>query len=588
MPGTHLPSQHAIPFQPIYDIAEVCARRGLSQAVLCPGSRCAPLILAFARHHDISAKTISDERSAGFMALGIAHQLKRPAILVCTSGSATFNFGPAVAEAFYQRIPLLILTADRPQEWLDQFDGQTIQQREIFGKHVKKSFTLPEDYSHPDAGWFVNRSLNEAINLALTFPEGPVHVNLPFREPLYPAPGESITYSKSVRIIESVKPTPVLSAEVRKELSGELATHDKILVIGGQHDYDERLLKALGQFTRKQHVPLVGDIISNMHSLESCLRLPDLFLSERKKGHEQSLQPELLITFGKSVISKNLKLFIRRNKPLQHWHIQESGPAADTFQSLTKIISCSPRDFFDSLMDSPLKKSGFEAQKRENFLRLWEAEEHRTQRFIDTFFAEPSVHELNLVRHVLRSLPPRCCLHLANSMSVRYANFIGLTAKQKGIHVFANRGTSGIDGCSSTAVGHSLSSDVPHFLITGDMAFFYDRNAFWNNYPVPNLHIIVLNNHGGIIFNLIDGPADLPERDEFFVTQQKLSAENLCSEFGFDHILVDSTGKIENSLKDFFTFNGRTKVLELETTIHSNKEYFWKFKSFLKKEYESK
>src|SRR5687767_1579772 len=168
--------------QPIYDIAEICYKKGLSNAVLCPGSRCAPLALAFIRHEKIKSKTFSDERSAGFIALGMAQQSHRPTLLLCTSGTAAYNFSPAVAEAYFNQTPLIVFTADRPSEWIAQHDGQTIYQGELFGKHVKKSFQLPQEYEHADSQWAINRIVNEAINLSMEQPRGPVHINAPFRE----------------------------------------------------------------------------------------------------------------------------------------------------------------------------------------------------------------------------------------------------------------------------------------------------------------------------------------------------------------------------------------------------------------------
>src|SRR5690349_20504629 len=161
--------------QPVYDIAEICFRKEISEAILCPGSRCAPLTLAFARHPSIHVRTISDERSAAFIALGIAHQTHKPVVLVCTSGSAAYNFAPAVAEAFFQQIPLVIITADRPVEWVGQLDGQTIDQQSIYGSHVKKSFQLRDD-EHPDNAWAINRDVNEALNTCMQWPCGPVHL----------------------------------------------------------------------------------------------------------------------------------------------------------------------------------------------------------------------------------------------------------------------------------------------------------------------------------------------------------------------------------------------------------------------------
>jgi 2-succinyl-5-enolpyruvyl-6-hydroxy-3-cyclohexene-1-carboxylate synthase len=176
-------------------------------------------------------------------------------------------------------------------------------------------------------------------------------------------------------------------------------------------------------------------------------------------------------------------------------------------------------------------------------------------------------------------------MHLANSMAVRYANFIGLGPGKKDIRVFCNRGTSGIDGCSSTAVGHALISDVPNFLLTGDMALLYDRNAFWHNYSLPNLRIVVLNNHGGIIFSMIDGPDNLPEKEEYFVTRQRLGAQNLADEFGFDYLKLDSLKKQKNILKDFYEFDGKTKILEIETEQSLSKDIFEKFKEQIRKGY---
>ncbi len=573
-------------YQPIYDIAEVCSQKGLSHAILCPGSRCAPLTLAFSRHPDITTRSISDERSAAFIALGISQQTKVPAALLCTSGSAAYNFSPAVAEAFYQQVPLLVFTADRPKEWIDQFDGQTINQAGIYNSHCKKSFELPQDYQHPDAHWHINRIVNEAINLAREFPPGPVHINTPFREPLYPSSSEAITFSTSLRIIENLDCSKNLSDKEIEEIKNSLASFRKILIVAGQDDFNEILIKAVEKFARQNNAALAGDVISNFHSLALTNRLSDSFLAHCGESVKQSLRPELLLTFGKSVISKNLKTFLRQYHPQQHWHIQTSGPVVDTFQTLTKVIRSTPQHFFGSLV-SEKALSNFETQKKVNFVSLWEAEEHRTERSVSNFFSSPLLSELAIVKELLRALPQRCNLHLANSMSVRYANFIGLEAGKKGIHVFANRGTSGIDGCTSTAVGHALTSDVPNFLITGDMAFFYDRNAFWNNYPIPNLRVIVLNNHGGIIFSMIDGPGNLPEQQEYFVTHQRLTAKNLAEEFGFDYLKLDHLKKIKNLFKDFMDFDGKTKILEIESDQQLNIEQFLKFKMDIKKGYEA-
>ena len=573
-------------WQPIYDIAQLCSLKVIQQAVLCPGSRSAPLTLAFAQHPKITTRTMSDERSAAFVALGVSQQTDMPAVLVCTSGSAAYNFAPAVAEAFFQQIPLIVFTADRPSEWIDQLDGQTIRQKNIYGTHVKKSFDLPQEYEQADNRWHINRMMNEAINLAQEFPKGPVHINAPFREPLYPSKEETINFSREIRVIDSLPVTNSLSTDSINSLQKKLAAFNKVMVVSGQHDHDERLIKSVDKFCKNQNSPLIGDVISNLHSIKYAIRHADVFLGQASESIKKSLQPDLLITFGKSVISKHLKQFIRLYQPKEHWHIQPSGYVPDTFQKLTHIVSVEPQFFFNEF-SSVKSYSDFESQKKKNYFKLWEIEEHRIECTMETFFSASSLGELHLVRELIQSLPVRCNLHLANSMSVRYANIIGLEATRKGIHVFSNRGTSGIDGCTSTAVGHTLTSEIPNILITGDVAFFYDRNAFWHNYPLPNLRVVVLNNHGGIIFSMIDGPENFSEAAEYFVTNQRLTAKNLSAEFDFDYLKLDNLRKLKNTIQDFFEFDGRTKILEIETDKDLNKKLFDDFITTIKKVYEA-
>jgi 2-succinyl-5-enolpyruvyl-6-hydroxy-3-cyclohexene-1-carboxylate synthase len=571
--------------QPIYDIAELCARKGLESAVLCPGSRCAPLTLAFTRHDKLKAKTLSDERSAGFIALGMAQQSGKPTIMLCTSGTAAYNFAPAVAEAYFSQTPLIVITADRPAEWIAQHDGQTIYQAELFGRHVKKSFQLPQEYDQVDSQWAINRMVNEAINLSMQEPRGPVHLNVPFKEPLYPEAKEKLAYSKDIRVVENVLPNYALPSEHLLPLKQEWNKFNKILIVAGQHEYDNKLIASLHTFLQHQAIPVVGDIISNLNSLESFIRHADVFLSQAPDDVKKSLKPDLLITLGKSVVSKSLKLFLREHAPKAHWHIQPAGAVADPFQSITKVIHTTPDQFFE-LMRGTEKTKSFENQKQNNYQKLWEVEERRAMRGVKEFFPREEFGELELVNEILKQLPVLCNLHLANSMSVRYANVIGLNDFKKNINVFSNRGTSGIDGCTSTAIGHSMMNELPNILITGDLAFFYDRNSFWHNYALPNLRVVLLNNHGGIIFKMIDGPGSLPETDEYFVTRQNLTARKLCEEFDFDYLKLDNKRKLKNTLNDFFTFDGRTKILELESSIDLNKRIFDSLKQQLKKSYD--
>lgn len=572
-------------YQPIYDIAEIVAKKGITDAVLCPGSRCAPLTLAFTRHPNLTSRTFSDERSAGFIALGMAQSSGRPSVVICTSGTAVYNLAPSVAEAYLSETPMIVLSADRPSEWIAQHDGQTIYQSEIFGKHVKKFYQLPQDYDTADSVWAINRIINEAVNLSMEEPKGPVHINCPFREPLYPEPKQKTSYSNKVRVIEQISPVSSLSQEQRLYIKKELPKYRRILLVIGQSSGDPKFVTTLDKVSKERHLPVVADIISNVHGVENGIRHADLFLGQAPEAVKKTLQPDLLISFGQSLISKNVKLFLRKYHPEAHWHIQPAGMVTDPFQHITNVVRCDPAEFLNYVLECSAE-TAFEVQKQVNYEKLWEIEDRRTSRNLEDVDGKSEITELGVVKHLLEYLPHHSNLHLANSMSVRYANFFGLQSGKKDIQVYSNRGTSGIDGCTSTAVGHTLASDRPTFLITGDVAFFYDRNAFWHNYPIDSLRVLLLNNHGGSIFNIIDGPSSLPESTEYFVTKQKLSAKSLCAEFSIDHLTLDHPRKLKNLMKDFLEMDRRPKIMEVETDVSSNKKIFDALKQKIKNGYE--
>ena len=561
----------------LHQLAALCATKGIEHVILCPGSRSAPLALAFLRSGKFTCYTFSDERCAAFVGLGIAQQTNRPVILVCTSGSAAYNFAPAVAEAYYQQVPLLVITADRPKEWIDQLDGQTIRQPRIFGEHVKRYAELPADFVHPDAEWFANRIGNELINFAASYPRGPVHLNVPLREPLYPSANEKVA-AVNPRSITETPGQPTLSDSEWNSLLATINQSRKVLVVAGQQGNNPSLRDSLHALTQTHRWPVVGDILSNLHALPGFIGHADTFLGQLPEKMKHGLKPDLLITFGQSLVAKNLKLFLRNFPPQAHWHIQPGGEAPDTFKGLTRIIRTDPQYFFDQLQRRTLDQQ----VAHRVYTDEWSQHEVQARSAVDSFLESQEHGEFSLVHNLLRHLPERCNLHLANSMSVRYANHVGLLDTQHGVHVYGNRGTSGIDGCTSTATGHALSNSVPNVLVTGDQAFFYDRNAFWHNYPLPNLLVVVLNNHGGIIFNLIDGPSSLPEAEEFFITRQPLRAKALAQEFGYTY-----TEGTNPNWKDFFQPGSDTKIHELESSQTQNKSIFEAFKKHIRKSYEA-
>lgn len=566
----------------ITNLVQIFATKGVQHLILSPGSRCAPLTLAFVRHPDIATRTISDERSAAFIALGVARQLREPAGLLCTSGSAAYNYAPAVAEAFFQQIPLIILTADRPPEWIDQLDGQTIRQREIYGRHVKASYELPVGQTEKDI-WYAGRIVSEAINVSQTYPFGPVHINVPVREPFYPEAGEELSFEPSIKVIEQISGEEKLSRKALEKITEEWSGYSRKLIVCGQQVYEPPLSEIIQKLGKEQHIPVVADVISNMHSVEEAVRHADVLLAQKNNETLQKLQPDLLITFGLSVISKSLKLFLRKFQPKTHWHIQPAGVAADTFQALTRVIHTGPTTFFNAVEEIKDRNTS-----QGSFYQDWQQEEKKAAQFIRTFFSGSQItrgSEFEAIKLMMQYLPSGINLHVANSMAVRYANLIGL--EDKFTEVFANRGTSGIDGSNSTAVGSALTSEKLTVLITGDLAFFYDRNAFWHNYATPNLRVVILNNHGGGIFRMIEGPGRQPELDEYFETRQLLEAENTARDFNMEYHRVDlvhnrDLAKLKLTLDSFFNkSSGSAGILEIITDSKVNTRVFNQFKAFI-------
>ncbi len=559
--------------QIINNIAEICYQQGIQKAIISPGSRNAPLTLAFVRHPKIQCFSISDERSAAFIGIGMAQAAQKTVALICTSGSAALNYAPAVAEAFFQEIPLLIITADRPPEWIDQWDGQTIRQENIYGKHIKKSFNVPVDLSHKDAVWQTYRAINEAALSTQSDVKGPVHINIPFREPFYPAKEVDWIYDPKINLIKSVIGVKKLNKQQSENIINEFNNISKIAFVLGQQEYSSDFLKKIDTISQQLNIAVFADIISNGYELKNAIHLPDSVCMPMLKVANDSEVPELIISFGKSIISKNLKMFLR-NHVSQQWHVKEYQQfVSDPFQILHKEIDCNPELFLDTLSKAETKS--------EDLLTQWKERNKRTQQKSYKYLTrQKQFNEFSALQFLINGLPKNAHLHLANSLSVRYANFIGLKGKNS-IKVWANRGTSGIDGSNSTAMGHALSAkENQHFLITGDVAFFYDRNAFWHKYPYPNLKIILLNNHGGSIFRMIPGPRDQAELEEYFETEQKLNAKSLSKEFNIQHFEVNNYNELDTYTDTFFT-TAEAAILEINSDSKINQQIFEDFKKHI-------
>ena len=582
--------------QPIINAAELLYQKGIREVVISPGSRSAPLTLAVVRHGKFTIRVVADERAAGFMALGMAQQSRlkgqfRPVAIICTSGSAVYNLAPAVAEAFFQEIPLLLLTADRPHEWLGQQDGQTMHQNAVFGANVKRSYDLPADYAHPDAAWAINRQLNEAVNLTTAYPPGPVHVNVPLREPFYPRADEPFVYEQ-VRVIDALSVDYQLPAPAWASLLDEWQRTDNKLIALGQLPYNPALLAVLGQISDELGIPIVGEITANLPRNDCFITRTDVFLGSTDRDFRESLRPDLLITSGLSFLGRNIKTFLRQHPAKRHWHI---GPAtdriADPFQSLTTLIAAEPLTFLQKLfadLDYQRFLQGDDDDETDPFpfLNRWQSADNQAGRIVaQTLRADAESvagSEWLAVDAVLAALPADSVLHLANSMPVRYANLCGLGANQH-VAVSANRGVSGIDGCLSTAIGAALTTDKIVTLLIGDVALFYDRNGLMPQLVPPNLRVVLFNNHGGHIFRMIDGPGQQPELETYFETDQPLTAERTTADAGMVYVACDRVADVPALLPDFFApgrarSGERAKLLEIKTDKLVNQAGFRQYK----------
>lgn len=555
--------------QPIIDLVDILAQQGLTHAVVCPGSRSAALTLAFARNPAIHTTVSIDERSAGFIALGMAVELQKPVALICTSGTAAYNFAPAVAEAFFQRTPLLVITADRPAEWIHQHDGQTIYQREIFGKHVKASLEFPADTQHADSVWFANRISNEAYLAARTFPMGPVHLNVPVREPFYPEADEVFRPGDRNRVVGRLQEVPSLAIEDWHFLQDEWEKAENVLIAAGQGLYSPQLSATLNAITEEWEVPVLGDVTANLGGHADFISLQDVLL--QSEGATE-LVPDLLITFGQSFLSKKFRQFVRKHPPRQHWHIGRETLLIDSLQSLTLQIPVEPAFFFRKMFEDIDYKQRFTEEEEaydSGYKREWLARERLAARIVSEHSTSHALTDLAAMRHIVELLADDARVHLGNSMPVRYGNLL----QRLGLRqlVWANRGTSGIDGCVSTAIGAALVASKEIVLFVGDVSFLYDRNGFLIERLPENLRIVVLNNGGGNIFRMIDGPARQPELERFFETRHHFTAQATAQDAGIRYLHASNPAELLEASGQFRSVPGPV-ILEIMTDPDENKK----------------
>lgn len=537
-------------------ILEICLAKEITNIIISPGSRNAPLTIGFASNPSFKTYSIADERCAAFFALGIAQQTQKPTVLVCTSGSALLNYYPAFAEAFYSQIPLIVISADRPQNKIDIGDGQTIRQENVFLNHSVFNANLTENAS-AENDFKINEAIDKAIQL-----KGPVHINAPFEEPLYETVSEL-----SVR--------PGISTFVKKPQNIDIPNFDNLLsswnnstkkmILVGVNYPNTISSRAIESLANDASVVVLTETTSNLHH-PNFINHIDTLITPFTDEDFKEFQPEILITFGGMIVSKRIKAFLRKYKPKEHWHI-DTLRAYDTFGVLSNHIKVEPNTFFEEFLPKTESISSayfFTIQMIESLRKVKTAE----------YLSKIDFSDFKVFEKVITCLPKNSQLQISNSAAIRYAQLLPI---DKSIEVFCNRGTSGIDGSTSTAIGAALANKKPTVLITGDISFLYDSNALWNNYIPKDFKIILVNNSGGGIFRILPGHQETPVFNTFFETAHNLTAEHLAKMYQMNYLISNDENSLEESLKKLFSENEKPCILEVFTPTATNDKVLMQF-----------
>ena len=502
-------------------LTSLLVAHGIRHAVCCPGSRNAPIVHNLNVCPDIQCYPVTDERSAGFYALGMSQCLQQPVAVCVTSGTALLNLAPAVAEAYYQHQPLIVISADRPPQWIDQLDGQTLPQPDALGRFVRKAVSLPEVISSPpklggvrgglneqhwgglnEQYWYCNRLINES----LLEKHAPVHINVPISEPFFDFSVASLPVERKIDLLSADITNQTLSHVCRMFIQSK-----RPLLIAGQPmnpGYDEA-------------VCLIGD--------------------------DESYVPDLVLYIGGSIVSKRLKRFLRKAK--ETWVVNATGEVTDTFMNLTRVIQGDAAVIEDQIRF-------LLEQQPHPFVQKWETLLAKVRAHASAY--QPAYSEMAAVKCFESQMTLHSSLftiHYANSSAIRLANIF---ARHR---VYCNRGVNGIDGSLSTAAGFSVVSDENVFCVIGDLSFFYDQNALWNQNLRGNFRILLLNNGKGGIFNLLKGLEQSPARDQFVAAEHHTSAEGICQQNNVRYLKATNMEELQQGISTLLNIESARPVL---------------------------
>lgn len=545
------------------------AKSGLRHVVISPGSRSTPLAMLFSEHHMIKEWVIIDERSAAFFALGLAKQTMQPVALVCTSGTAAANYYPAIIEAHYSRVPLVVLTADRPHELRDVGAPQAIEQIKMYGDYVKwfHEMALPE--ATPDMLRYVRSKASRAMYVASEGNAGPVHLNFPFREPLVPDLDLPDIWGQQTEgcfhaVYEGKKALSKLAVD---RLVNQMLNKNKgVIVCGPQIDPD--LADVISELAQVWQVPILADPLSQLragsHPKTHIIENYDALL---KDPHiRQTLKPDFILRFGAMPVSKSFRFFMEDHSDVTQWIVEHDKGFRDPVTNRTEYIYADPvllcQQLIHATKDYTCDDHWFNQWNQMNLVArdIMQDDQYET------------LTEGEAVRSLLNVIPSESTLFIGNSMAVRdLDSFFMPTDKE--IKILANRGTSGIDGVVSSACGAAAVTPQKLTLVIGDLSFYHDLNGLWaaKHYQL-DLTILLINNNGGGIFSFLPQAKQAKHFETLFGTPLNIDFKPAVTMYGGDYQLVTDKSALETALTQSYETDGLS-VIEVQTDREENKQW---------------
>ena len=532
---------------------------GVSDAVVCPGSRNAPIVHNLSVCEAIRCRPVTDERSAAFYALGLAIATRRPTVVCVTSGSALLNVMPAVAEAAYQHVPLVVISADRPQQWIDQLDGQTIPQSDALGRFVRKAVQLPEPHNDEER-WLCRRLVNEAMHLATCRQGAPVHINVPISEPLFEFSTEQLPQLSRFNYI---KRAAIKDASMDMPEAFHDATRPMIVIGQLAHGtISHETIRSLSEKYVVMSEPLSNPSYMTIHFDEAIRYIvSDNSSINDDEDDKTAYYPDYVIYVGDTLVSKPARRFLRNAKAPSCLITPDAADIHDPLMTLTDIVECDS-DSINALLASLCETP--DTDERCRFHDRW-------QSFLDACAAHadayaPEYSQMATVKYFeeqLADLDIDICVHYANSSAVRLACIYAQH------YVWCNRGVNGIEGSLSTAAGFSLATHDMTVCVIGDLSFFYDQNALWNSNLRGNLRIILLNNRGGGIFRQLPGLSDSPAADDLVMASHENTAQGICTQNDIGYLSAKNMDEMQIGVVTLLTRESERPML-LEVFTDSN------------------